>query len=213
MIKIYPDSKSVLLVIDVQNDFLPGGSLAVPQGDEVIPVINNLAKLFDNVVLTQDWHPPNHVSFASSYRDKHPFDHVPTYYGKQALWPDHCVQGTPGAEIAKDLSIPHAQLILRKGYHHRIDSYSAFFAADHKTPTGLLGYLKERDIDTVFVAGLATDFCVAQTALDARWHESFITYVINDACRAIDTQGSLAAAWDAMTKVGVYRINSSDLSP
>ena len=203
------DDKSVLLVIDVQNSFLPGGSLPVREGDQVIPVINRLAGLFAHVVLTQDWHPPNHVSFASTHAGKSPFDSITLHYGSQVLWPDHCVQGTAGADIATDLAVPHAQLIIRKGYHRHIDSYSAFFEADRETPTGLRGYLTECGLETVFIAGLATDFCVAWTALDAR-RCGFATHVIDDACRGIDSQGSLAAAWTAMMQAGVGKINSHD---
>jgi nicotinamidase/pyrazinamidase len=197
------DDKSVLIVVDVQNCFLPGGSLAVKDGEQVIPVINGLAKKFANVVMTQDWHTPDHVSFASAHADKKPFD--------QVLWPDHCVQGTAGADISKDISIPQAELVIRKGFHKDMDSYSAFFEADHQTPTGLAGYLKQRGLETVFVTGLATDFCVAWTAMDAR-RSGFTTYVIEDAARGIDLQGSLAAAWTAMEKEGVKRIKSDDLA-
>ncbi|MBV8747959.1 MAG: nicotinamidase, partial [Xanthobacteraceae bacterium] len=165
---------------------------------------------FANVILTQDWHTAGHVSFASSHPGKQPFETIKLPYGEQVLWPDHCVQGTSGADISKDISIPHASLIIRKGYHKDIDSYSAFFEADHKTPTGLGGYLTQRGIKTVFVTGLATDFCVAWTAIDAR-HLGFETYVVEDACRGIDTHGSLAAAWTEMEKAGVKRITSADL--
>jgi len=205
------DDKSVLIVVDVQNCFLPGGSLAVKDGEQVIPVINSLAKKFANVVMTQDWHTPDHVSFASAHPDKKPFDLIKLRYGDQVLWPDHCVQGTAGADISKDISIPQAELVIRKGFHKDMDSYSAFFEADHDTPTGLAGYLKQRGLDTVFVTGLATDFCVAWTAMDAR-RSGFTTYVIEDAARGIDLQGSLAAAWAAMEKAGVKRIKSDDLA-
>jgi nicotinamidase/pyrazinamidase len=209
--KITLDDKSVLIVVDVQNCFLPGGSLAVKDGDQVIPVINRIAKGFANVVLTQDWHTPGHISFASSHPGKKPFEMIKLSYGDQVLWPDHCVQGTPGADLGKELTIPHAQLLLRKGYHKDVDSYSAFFEADRETPTGLAGYLTQRGLKAVFVAGLATDFCVAWTALDAR-RSGFETFVIEDACRGIDTQGSLALAWAAMDKAGVKRIKSEDLA-
>lgn len=209
--KIALDDKSVLIVVDVQNCFLPGGSLAVKEGDQVIPVINRIAKSFANVVLTQDWHTPGHISFASSHPGKKPFETVKLSYGDQVLWPDHCVQGTSGADLSKDISIPQAELIVRKGYHKEVDSYSAFFEADHETPTGLGGYLTQRGFKTVFVTGLATDFCVAWTALDAR-RSGFATYVIEDACRGIDTQGSLAKAWAAMEKAEVKRIKSDDLA-
>jgi nicotinamidase/pyrazinamidase len=209
--KIKIDDRSVLVVVDVQNCFLPGGSLAVKQGEEVIPVINRLAKSFANVVMTQDWHTPGHISFASSHPGKKPFETIKLPYGDQVLWPDHCVQGTDGAMIHKDLDIPHAQLVIRKGFRKTVDSYSAFREADRKTVTGLAAYLKSRGLTRVFVSGLATDFCVAWTAMDAR-REGFEVSVIEDACRGIDTQGSLAKAWDAMKKAGVRRIQSGDLA-
>ena len=205
------DDASALLVIDVQNCFLPGGSLAVKDGDQVVPIINRLAKGFANVVMTQDWHTPGHVSFASSHAGKKPFETIDLAYGKQVLWPDHCVQGTDGASLSKDLAIPQAELIIRKGYHKDTDSYSAFTEADGKTTTGLAAWLKARKIQRVFVAGLATDFCVAWTALDAR-KAGFDAYVIEDASRGIDTQGSLAKAWADMAKAGVKRIQSSDIA-
>jgi nicotinamidase/pyrazinamidase len=205
------DDASALLVIDVQNCFLPGGSLAVKDGDQVVPVINRLAKGFSNVVMTQDWHTPGHVSFASSHAGKKPFETVDLAYGKQVLWPDHCVQGTDGASLSKDLSIPQAEIIVRKGYHKDTDSYSAFTEADGKTTTGLAAWLKARKLQRLFIAGLATDFCVAWTALDAR-KAGFDAYVIEDACRGIDTQGSLAKAWADMAKAGVKRIQSSDIA-
>jgi nicotinamidase/pyrazinamidase len=208
--KIATGDKSVLIVVDVQNCFLPGGSLAVKDGEQVIPVINALAKNFANVVLTQDWHTPGHTSFASSHEGKKPFEVIKLPYGDQVLWPDHCVQGSSGAEISSGITIPHAELVVRKGYHKDIDSYSAFFEADHKTPTGLAGYLKQRGMNTVFVTGLATDFCVGWTAIDAR-RSGFTTYVIEDACRGIDVQGSLEKAWTSMAKAGVRRIKSSDV--
>src|SRR4051812_28068552 len=200
-----------LLVIDVQNCFLPGGSLAVKDGDQVVPVVNRIAKGFANVVMTQDWHTPGHVSFASSHGGKKPFETVDLKYGKQVLWPDHCVQGTDGAALSKDLAVPQAELIIRKGYHKDVDSYSAFTEADGKTTTGLAAWLKARQLKRLFVAGLATDFCVAWTAIDAR-KAGFDTYVIEDACRGIDTQGSLAKAWADMAKAGVKRIQSADIA-
>ena len=209
--KIGVDDTSALLVIDVQNCFLPGGSLAVKDGDQVIGVINRIAKGFANVVMTQDWHTVGHVSFASSHSGKKPFETIDLKYGKQVLWPDHCVQGTDGAALSKDLAIPQAGLVIRKGYHKDVDSYSAFTEADGKTTTGLAGYLKARKLKRLFVAGLATDFCVAWTALDAR-KAGFETYVIEDACRGIDNQGSLAKAWADMDKAGVKRIQSSDIA-
>ena len=209
--KIKIDDKSVLIVVDVQNCFLPGGSLAVKEGDQVIPVINRIAKGFENVVMTQDWHTPHHISFASTHEGKKPFEMIKLAYGNQVLWPDHCVQGTEGAQIAKDINIPHAELIVRKGYHNEVDSYSAFLEADKETRTGLGGYLKERGIDTVFITGLATDFCVAWTAVDAR-HAGLTVYVVEDACRGIDVGGSLAKAWTDMTEAGVKKIQSSDIA-
>jgi len=206
-----PDDASALLVIDVQNGFLPGGSLAVNDGDQVVPVINKIAKGFANVVMTQDWHTAGHVSFASVHPGKKPFETIELPYGTQVLWPDHCVQGTDSASLAKDLSIPQAGLIIRKGFHREIDSYSAFTEADGKTTTGLAAYLRARGMKRLFVAGLATDFCVAWTALDAR-KAGFETYVVEDACRGIDTQGSLAKAWADMAKAGVKRIQSADIA-
>jgi nicotinamidase/pyrazinamidase len=208
---IKPDDTSALLVIDVQNCFLPGGSLAVKDGEQVIPVINRIAKGFANVVMTQDWHTAGHISFASSHGGKKPFETVELAYGKQVLWPDHCVQGTDSALFSKDLSIPQAGLVIRKGFHKDVDSYSAFTEADGKTTTGLAAYLKARNLERLFVAGLATDFCVAWTALDAR-KAGFETYVVEDACRGIDTQGSLAKAWSDMDKAGVKRIQSGDIA-
>ena len=208
---IKPDDTSALLVIDVQNCFLPGGSLAVKDGEQVIPVINRIAKGFANVVMTQDWHTAGHISFASSHDGKKPFETVDLAYGKQVLWPDHCVQGTDSALLSKDLSIPQAGLVIRKGFHKDVDSYSAFTEADGKTTTGLAAYLKARNLQRLFVAGLATDFCVAWAALDAR-KAGFETYVVEDACRGIDTQGSLAKAWSDMDKAGVKRIQSGDIA-
>jgi nicotinamidase/pyrazinamidase len=208
---IRPDDASALLVIDVQNGFLPGGSLAVKDGEQVVPVINRMAKAFFNVVITQDWHTAGHVSFASSHSGKKPFETIDLPYGKQVLWPDHCVQGTDSADLSKDLSIPHAGLVIRKGFHRDVDSYSAFTEADGKTTTGLAAYLKARQLKKVFVAGLATDFCVAWTALDAR-KAGFETYVVEDACRGIDADGSLAKAWADMAKAGINRIQSGDIA-
>ncbi len=208
--KITPDTHSALIVVDVQNCFVSGGTLAVPKGEEVVPVINRIAPAFENVVLTQDWHTAGHASFASSHPGKKPFETTTLAYGEQVLWPDHCVQGTDDAALRRDLRLPQAQIILRKGFHKDVDSYSAFEEADRKTHTGLDGYLKQRGISKVFVAGLATDFCVAWTALDAR-RLGYETWVIEDACRAIDLNGSLAAAWQDMAAKGVARIQSSDL--
>jgi nicotinamidase/pyrazinamidase len=206
-----PDAKSALLVLDVQNCFMPGGTLPVKQGDEVVGIINRIAPAFENVILTQDWHTPGHASFASAHAGKKPFDSTELSYGTQVLWPDHCVQGTPDADLHKDLKIPQAQLVIRKGYHKNIDSYSAFYEADRKTATGLSAYLKQHHIKRVFLAGLATDFCVAWTAIDAR-REGFDTYVIEDATRAIDLNGSLARAWSDMKAKGVKRIQSAELA-
>ncbi|HTR84995.1 MAG TPA: nicotinamidase [Reyranella sp.] len=208
---IKPDAKSALIVVDVQNCFVDGGTLPVKGGAEVVPVINKLAPAFANIVVTQDWHTPGHASFASAHAGKKPFEMVDMPYGKQVLWPDHCVQGSDDAALLKDLKLPTAELIIRKGFHKDVDSYSAFEEADRKTGTGLAGYLKERGIATVFVTGLATDFCVAWTALDAR-KQGFTTYVIEDATRGIDLNGSLAAAWKDMTAAGVKRIQSGDIA-
>jgi len=200
-----------LIVVDVQNDFCPGGRLAVQKGDEVVPLVNALAGRFENVVLTQDWHPSGHQSFATSHPGRKPFDSIRLPYGEQILWPDHCVQGSDGAALHKDLAVARAQVIVRKGFHKEVDSYSAFLEADRKTRTGLEGYLDERGIERVFVCGLATDYCVAWTALDAR-RLKFDAAVVEDACRAIDMQGSLAAAWERMTKAGVRRVQSGEIA-
>ncbi|WP_230532634.1 bifunctional nicotinamidase/pyrazinamidase [Microvirga roseola] len=200
----------VLIAVDVQYDFLPGGALAVPDGDAVIEPINRLAQAFRHVVMTQDWHPAGHASFASSHPGKQSFEMVELSYGPQVLWPDHCVQGTLGAEISRDLHIQHAQLLIRKGYNPAIDSYSGFMEADRRTSTGLAGYLRERGFRRVFCAGLATDFCVAWTALDAK-AAGFETYLIQDASRAIDTNGSLARALHDLNAAGVRTIRSEQL--
>lgn len=197
-------STDCLLVVDVQNDFMPGGALAVPRGDEIVPLVNRIAANFAVVVLTQDWHPAGHASFASSHPGRKPYDTVRLAYGEQVLWPEHCVQGTPGAAFHAGLEIPHAQLVIRKGHHRKVDSYSAFLEADRRTRTGLDGYLKSRGVKRVFCAGLATDFCVAWTAMDAR-RFGLQAVVIEEACRAIDTGGSLAAAWRGMKRAGVRR--------
>ncbi len=207
---ITPTVHDVLLVIDVQNGFLPGGSLAVGRGDEVVPLINAIAQRFRYVVLTQDWHPADHVSFAANHPGTAPYQTIALPYGTQVLWPTHCVQGSASAALAPGLEVPHAQLIIRKGCHRDIDSYSAFFEADGKTPTGLAGYLRERGIKRCFLAGLATDFCVAWSAIDAR-KQGFEAVVIDDASRGIDLDGSLAKAWDDMSAAGVQRIESTAL--
>lgn len=204
------DAATALLVIDVQNDFCKGGSLAVPDGDAVVAPINAMAKKFSAIVLTQDWHTPAHASFASSHPGKKPFDLIEMPYGPQVLWPDHCIQGSKGAAFHPALDIPTAQTIIRKGYRKPVDSYSGFLEADRKTPTGLTAYLKERGITRVVLAGLATDFCVNWTATDAR-KAGLETYVVEDACRAIDAGGSLAKAWDTMNAAGVKRIKVSDI--
>ena len=208
--KVTPGSKAALIVVDVQNCFVDGGTLPVKGGAEVVPVINKLAGAFQNVVVTQDWHTPGHASFATAYPGKKPFETTALKYGTQVLWPDHCVQGTDDAALHKDLKLPTAQLVIRKGYNKGVDSYSAFEEADHKTVTGLAGYLKARGIKTVYVTGLATDFCVAWTAMDAR-KAGFEAYVIEDATRAIDLNGSLAAAWKQMAAKGVKRIQAADI--
>jgi nicotinamidase/pyrazinamidase len=208
---ITPAEDDVLIVVDVQHDFLPGGALAVPDGLAVIAPINALARRFRHVVLTQDWHPPGHASFASSHPGKAPFETAQLHYGEQMLWPDHCIQATPGAAIHESIDIPHAALVIRKGHNRAIDSYSGFMEADRKTPTGLAGYLKERGVNRVFCAGLATDFCVGWTAIDA-CRAGFEAYVIEDACRAIDAHGSLERAWAAMDGAGVRRIAMPEIT-
>jgi nicotinamidase/pyrazinamidase len=201
----------VLVVIDVQNGFMPGGTLPVLDGDKVVPIINRLAPAFRHVVITQDWHTKGHISFASSHPAKKPFETVQLPYGTQVLWPDHCIQGTRDADLHKDLTIPHAELIIRKGYRQHVDSYSAFLEADRKATTGLTGYLRERGLKNVYFVGLATDFCVAWSALDAK-RAGFTASVIEDATRAIDTDGSLTKAWRDMSTTGVARINSSEIA-
>ena len=200
----------LLLVVDVQNDFCPGGALAVPDGDAVVPVINDLAKRFAHVAMTQDWHPAGHQSFASSHAGKNPFEIITVAYGDQVLWPDHCVQGSEGAAFHSDLELTASELVIRKGFRKEIDSYSAFFENDQKTPTGLGGYLKERGIKRVFACGLATDFCVNFSCVDAA-KLGFETCIIEDACRAIDMEGSLAAAKTAMLDAGVTFLTAADL--
>jgi len=202
--------RDILLVVDVQNDFLPGGALAVPGGDVIVPVINRLAPQFAHVALAQDWHVAGHSSFASSHAGRRPFDTLLLPYGPQVLWPDHCVQGTPGAMLSSALAVPQAELVIRKGYRRDVDSYSVFCEADRRTRTGLAGYLRERGFTRVFFAGLATDFCVAWSAVDAR-DAAFEAVVIDDACRAIDTGGSLAAAWSRMRTAGVTRVVSDEI--
>ena len=196
-----------LLIVDLQNDFCPGGALAVPEGDTIVPVVNELAREFDHVLQTQDWHPEGHQSFASSHADKDPYDVIEVDYGEQVLWPDHCVQGTEGANFHPELDTTHSELIIRKGFRPDIDSYSAFYENDGETPTGLTGYLKGRGIDTLYLCGLATDFCVKWSAVDGK-KEGFDVYVIEDATRGIDQDGSLAQAWDEMNNAGVQVVSS-----
>ena len=196
-----------LLIVDVQNDFCPGGALEVPEGDEVVPVINNLIGAFDHVLQTQDWHPAGHQSFASSHPQHDPYDVIEVGYGEQVLWPDHCVQGTDGAAFHPDLDTTHTELVLRKGFRPEIDSYSAFFENDGETRTGLAGYLRERGIDSLYVCGLATDFCVKWSAVDGR-AEGFDVFVVEEATRGIDQNGSLAQAWKEMNDAGVQVISA-----
>ena len=191
-----------LIVVDVQNDFCPGGALAVQDGDQVVDPINKMIGDFDHVILTQDWHPEGHLSFASQHDGKSPFEQTIMPYGDQTLWPDHCVQGSEGAEVHSGLNWTKAEMVVRKGYRREIDSYSAFFENDKKTPTGLSGYLKERGISQLTMAGLATDFCVAFSAIDAA-SLGFDVEVILPACRAIDLEGSLNASMAAMRDAGV----------
>jgi len=206
-----PGDDDALLVVDPQRDFCPGGALAVPEGDAVIPLLNRLAGRFRHVILTQDWHPPGHASFASAHSGRQPFDEIRLAYGPQTLWPDHCVQGTPGAEFHPGLALPRVELVIRKGFHPGIDSYSAFLENDRRTATGLAGYLRERGIARVFLAGLATDYCVHFSAVDGR-HAGFHVVVLLDACRAIDLGGSLAGALAAMRRAGAILADSSQLA-
>jgi nicotinamidase/pyrazinamidase len=207
--RIQPDANDLLLIIDVQNDFCPGGTLAVADGDAVVPVINRLAERFDHVVLTQDWHPAGHSSFATSHPGSAAFEAIDMPYGRQTLWPDHCVLGTTGADFHPQLATDRAELVIRKGFRRTIDSYSAFYENDRRTPTGLAGYLRERSFGRIFLAGLATDFCVRYSAVDAR-RLGFTAVLIEAGCRAIDLAGSLEAAWAEMNAAGVQRID--DLS-
>lgn len=202
--------RDVLLAVDIQNDFCSGGSLAVPDGDAVIDPVRRCMQCFEHIILTQDWHTPHHLSFASAHPGKHPFEQIEVSYGLQTLWPDHCVQGTRGAEFHPDLSLPRAELILRKGFRPEIDSYSAFFENDHSTATGLGGYLRERGFERVFIAGLAYDYCVAYSALDAR-RLGFPAVVIRDACRAIGLNGSVAKVEKEFAEAGVGLTESFEL--
>lgn len=201
---------AALVVVDVQNDFCPGGALAVPDGDAVVAAINRIAPRFSARVLTQDWHPPGHRSFASSHPGRAPFETTELSYGEQVLWPDHCVQGTAGAAFHPDLVTDGADLVLRKGFRREIDSYSAFYENDRRTPTGLTGYLRTRGVSRLIFAGLATDFCVAYSAIDGA-REGFETAVVEDGCRGIDLDGSLADAWARMAAAGVARVRAADL--
>jgi nicotinamidase/pyrazinamidase len=202
--------QDVLLVVDVQNDFCPGGALPVPEGDRIVPLVNRLARQFGHVVFTQDWHSPRHASFASAHAGKQPFQTTALPYGEQVLWPDHCVQGTPGAEFHRDLDRTRAEMIVRKGFRPDIDSYSAFYENDQRTRTGLTGYLRDRGFQHVYLCGLAFDFCVKWSALDAR-REGFAATVIEDATRSIDLNGSAAAARTEMTKAGVSLVQSAKI--
>jgi nicotinamidase/pyrazinamidase len=201
----------LLLAVDLQNDFCPGGALAVPRGDEVVAPINRIGRRFAHVALTQDWHPRDHRSFASQHAGRRPFETITLPYGEQTLWPDHCVQGTQGAAFHPGLDLPHAELILRKGFRLDIDSYSAFFENDRRTPTGLAAYLRERGFRRLYLAGLATDYCVAYSALDAI-RAGFEVVVLEDACRGIDLEGSLARAMDEMRGAGVTIASTADVA-
>jgi nicotinamidase/pyrazinamidase len=205
------DANDVLIVTDVQNDFCPGGALAVPRGDEVIAPILCIAPRFRHIVLTQDWHPAHHTSFAASHPGKKPYESIELAYGAQTLWPRHCVQGSPGAEFHPALHLPQAELILRKGFRQQVDSYSAFFENDRTTPTGLAGYLHERGLPRVFLAGLAYDYCVGYSAIDAR-RLAFPAVVLRDACRAIDLEGSVAVMEAQFAEAGVAVINTAELT-
>lgn len=204
------DDATVLIIVDAQYGFMPGGGLAVADGDAIVPVINRIVPRFANVVLTQDWHPADHISFAANHPGRAPFETITLPYGEQVLWPTHCVQGTRDAALHDDLRVPQAQLIIRKGFHRDVDSYSAFMEADRRTSTGLSAYLKARGIGTLYLCGLATDYCVAWSAQDAR-AAGFEATVIEDACRAIDLNGSLARAWADMAAAGVGRVQSTDI--
>ena len=204
-------STDVLLVVDIQNDFCPGGALAVADGDAVIEPIHRAAQFFQHIILTQDWHTPDHNSFASAHPGKKPFEQIELAYGAQTLWPDHCVQGSPGADFHRALQLTRAELILRKGFRRTIDSYSAFFENDRTTATGLAGYLRERGLNRVFLAGLAYDYCVAYSALDAR-RIGLPVVILRDACRAIDLKGSVAEIERQFAAAGVVQMNTADLS-
>jgi len=204
--QIRPGNDDLLLIVDVQSDFCPGGALAVANGDAVVPIINRLTERFDHVALTQDWHPKGHSSFAASHLGSAPFEAINMPYGQQTLWPDHCVQGTPGAAFHPQLETKRAQMVIRKGFRPDIDSYSAFYENDRRTPTGLAGYLRERGLRRIFLVGLATDYCVYYSAVDAR-RLGFDAVLVEAGCRAIDLSGSLDAAWAGMAEAGVQRVN------
>lgn len=204
------DDRAALVVIDAQVGFMPGGGLPVNDGDAIVPVVNRIAPRFANAVLTQDWHPADHVSFAANHPGRRPFETLRLPYGEQVLWPTHCVQGTRDAALHDDLCVPQAQLIVRKGFHRQVDSYSAFVEADRTTTTGLAAYLHARGIVRLFLCGLATDYCVAWSALDAR-AEGFEVVLVEDACRAIDLDGSLARAWVDLAAAGVERVTSDEI--
>jgi len=206
-----PRASDALIVVDMQYDFMPGGALPVADGDAIVPLVNRLASRFATIVLTQDWHPPGHASFASSHPGAKPFETIRLAYGEQVLWPDHCVQKSRGAELHRGLDIGHALLVLRKGANPAVDSYSAFIEADGVSKTGLVGFLRERGVDRVFLCGLATDYCVGFSALDAR-AAGFEALVVEDACRGIDLNGSLAAAWAKMNEAGVARIDADRIA-
>jgi nicotinamidase/pyrazinamidase len=203
------DGRDVFVVVDVQNDFCPGGALAVPRGDDIVPLVNELSRCFPHVVLTQDWHPPKHLSFASTHPNKRPFEMIDVVYGRQVLWPDHCVQGTQGAAFHPRLDITAAELVIRKGFRHEIDSYSAFFENDRQTPTGLGGYLRDRGFQRVYLAGLATDFCVRYSAEDAH-RLGFTPVIVEDACRGIDTGGSMKEAQDSFRRFGIELTDATE---
>lgn len=205
-----PRESDCLVAVDLQNDFMPGGALAVAGGDDTVPLINRLAARFEHVVATQDWHPPGHHSFASAHEGRAPFETVEAPYGAQTLWPDHCVQGTDGAAFHRDFEAVRAELIVRKGFRRDLDSYSAFFENDRETPTGLAGYLRERGFTRLFFAGLATDFCVRWSVEDAR-RLGFEAVIVEEACRAIDLDGSLTAAREAMRSAGATGMGLAEL--
>jgi nicotinamidase/pyrazinamidase len=207
---ITPQPNDALIVIDIQNDFMPGGPLAVPHGDAIVPLLNTLARRFAHVILTQDWHPPQHISFATSHPNNHPYETIKASYGPQTLWPDHVLQHTEGAAFHPALNIPHAELILRKGFRRHIDSYSAFLENDHFTPTGLAGYLRERSLNRLFLCGLAYDFCVRFSATDGK-ALGFETIVIEDACRAVNLQDSVDQTNAALALAAVPRVRSGEL--